>query len=372
MRRNLALAVIGVLLAVVCVELGLRAAAFSDRIAGPPIGPWKWIRYDPVLGYGNVPGFRVPELGVAIDSLGFRGPEIARGKAAGTVRVVCVGDSTTFGIWVERPNEMHGEAPYPAELERLARGDGLPVEVVNAGVLGQTTSGAIVQLLTQILALGPDVVTVRLGNNDHAWSHSPIAPLATRLEYPIFRAMPPFVWRLETARLVAHAYRQAIARRRAWAPGAVNVTPERFDENLRRFVTVARERGIHLAFVDFPYRELERGPSPGERFPNALQNVANLEELHRLHDGYQAIVARVAAETDTPLVRTIDALRNAPTPTFSSYDLSHPNGAGYRIVAGRLYAELRALGWLDAPAGDASRITRGAASGDRPREARSP
>ena len=112
-------------------------------------------------------------------------------------------------------------------------------------------------------------------------------------------------------------------------------------------MAIARERHIHLAFLDFPYREIERGPSPGERFPNAVLKVRNLRELHALHDSYQAIVAGVAAQTRTPLVLTRDALRAGPEPTFSMYDLTHPNGAGYRVIAQRLYAELRRLGWLE-------------------------
>jgi lysophospholipase L1-like esterase len=46
-------------------------------------------------------------------------------------------------------------------------------------------------------------------------------------------------------------------------------------------------------------------------------------------------------------VLTRDALRAEPEPTFTIYDLSHPNGAGYRVIARRLYAELRRLGWLE-------------------------
>ena len=347
MRRNVVLALASGLLAMLAIEAGLRAASFTEGIGGPATGLWKWTRYDPVLGFANVPNFRVPELGISINSLGFRGPETTREKPPGVVRVVCLGDSTTFGIWIERPNDLHADVPYPAEVERLARADGLAVEVINAGVLGQTTNAALVQLLTQVVPLHPDVVTVRLGNNDHGWSHSAIATLATRFEYPVLHAVPPVVWRLETARLVAHAYRRTVQVRQRWAPAGINVPPDRFEENLRRFVTIAEEQHIHLAFLDFPYRELSRGPSPGERFPNALQNVTSLEALHALHDDYQAIVARVAAQTGTPLVRTIDAMRSAPEPTFSGYDLSHPNAAGYRITGERVYAELRALGWLD-------------------------
>jgi lysophospholipase L1-like esterase len=284
---------------------------------------------------------------MTINALGFRGRETTRRKSPDTMRVVCLGDSTTLGIWVEGPGEMRADEPYPDELERLARADGLPVEVINAGVLGQTTAAALVQLLTQVVALEPDVVTVRLGNNDHGWGRNTNAVLATRWEYPVLHALPSVAWRSETVRMLFHAYRQAIAFRRRGVHGELRVGPERFEENLRRFVAIARERGIRLAFVDFPYREIERGPSPGERFPNAMQNVSSLEELHAVHDAYQATVARVAAETGTPFIRTHDAMRNAPEPTFSDYDLSHPNAAGYRVVARRMYAELRELGWLE-------------------------
>jgi lysophospholipase L1-like esterase len=340
MRRNLALALASFVVAMLAAEVGLRAISFSERVK--PSQLWPWIQEDPVLGFGNTPGYRHPGLDLAINALGFRGNEIAP-KARGVVRVVCLGDSTTFGIWVETPGDLRVNPSYPAELERLARADGLPVEVINGGVLGQTSAEGLVELLTQVLPLEPDVVTLRFGNNDHAQGE---AVLATRWEYPIVHALPSLAWRSEVVRALFYGYRQAVARFGTPHVGVrVPLTP--FEENLRRFVAIARERHIHLAFLDFPYREIERGPTPGERFPNAVLKVRSLEGLHALHDSYQAIVAQVAAETGTPLVLTREALRAEPEPTFTIYDLTHPNGAGYRVIARRLYAELRQLGWLE-------------------------
>jgi hypothetical protein len=167
MRRDIALATMSLVVALLSLEFGLRAASFSEGMAGAPVGMWGWTRYDPVLGFGNVPGFRMPELAIEINSLGFRGAETERKKSSGVIRVVCLGDSTTFGIWVDSPKDLHADVPYPAELERLARVDGLPVEVINAGVLGQTSATALVQLLVQVLPLQPDVITLRVGSNDH-------------------------------------------------------------------------------------------------------------------------------------------------------------------------------------------------------------
>ncbi len=348
MRRKLALALASLLLSLVAVELVLRAVSFTERIGPPPPGVWRWTQYDPILPWGNAPGYQFPKLGIAINALGFRGEELSRAKPRGVTRVACLGDSTTFGIWVEKPGDIRANPSYPSELERLARADGLPVEVVNAGVLGQSSSEGLVQLLTQLLPLEPDVITLRFGNNDHAQAIGPDrTPLSTRWEYPVLHALPPFVWRFETVKAVVHAYRGYVTSH--VPPQLQRVPPVRFEENLRRFVALARERHIHLAFLDFPYRPIERGPTPGEHFPNT-HAVGSLEALHVLHDRYQAIVARVAQESGTPLVRTEDALRASPVATFSDYDVTHPNGAGYAIIGRELYRELRALGWLDAPA----------------------
>jgi lysophospholipase L1-like esterase len=348
LARHLALAFASTLLALGTVEVGLRAVGFTERVGRERIGAWRWTRYDPVLGHGNVPGFAVPELEVTINTLGFRGGELARRKRPGVVRIFCLGDSTTFGIWRQSAREMRANAPYPAALERLARADGYDVEVVNAGVLGQTTNDGIVQLLTQILPLEPDVITLRFGNNDHAQALlNDVTPLATRWEYPIVHALPGLAWRSEALRFVFHAYRGYVARHRPYP--ALRVPIGQFEENLHRFVTIARERDVRLAFVDFPYREIERGLSPDETLPNALQPARTLSELHASHDRYQAVVARVAARTGTPLVRTLDAMRTAAEPTFTDYDLSHPNAAGYGVIARRLYEDLRGLGWLGPP-----------------------
>ncbi len=75
------------------------------------------------------------------------------------LRVVVLGDSLTAGLGLEA-----AEA-YPARLEESLRRRGFAVEVVNAGVSGDTSAGGLARL-DWILAQRPDVLIVELGVND--------------------------------------------------------------------------------------------------------------------------------------------------------------------------------------------------------------
>lgn len=81
------------------------------------------------------------------------------GAAAPTLRIVALGDSLTAGYG------LPAEASFPAQLERALRARGHAVEVVNAGVSGDTTAGGLARL-DWVLADAPDAVIVALGAND--------------------------------------------------------------------------------------------------------------------------------------------------------------------------------------------------------------
>jgi acyl-CoA thioesterase I len=78
---------------------------------------------------------------------------------ADPIRIVAFGDSNTAGFGVSEPNK------YPTKLERALKERGHDVEVLNAGVSGDTTGGA----LRRFASAFPDdthVAIVFLGRND--------------------------------------------------------------------------------------------------------------------------------------------------------------------------------------------------------------
>jgi acyl-CoA thioesterase-1 len=79
--------------------------------------------------------------------------------AAPAVRVVVLGDSLAAGLGLAE------QEAFPALVEADLRAAGHPVEVVNAGVSGDTTAGGVARL-DWVLRQRPAILVVELGGND--------------------------------------------------------------------------------------------------------------------------------------------------------------------------------------------------------------
>lgn len=75
------------------------------------------------------------------------------------VRVLILGDSLTAGFGLPK------EAAFPAHLQTLAEEAGFPVEIVNAGVSGETTAGGL-RRVNWMLRQPVDIFVLALGGND--------------------------------------------------------------------------------------------------------------------------------------------------------------------------------------------------------------
>jgi lysophospholipase L1-like esterase len=101
---------------------------------------------------------------VSFNRLGLRDRDRPLERAAGTIRIVALGDSVTFGLGVAE------EDAYPRVTESLldaARGATLPpVEILNFGMPGYNTVHELAQLRETGLAFRPDLVVLGLLYND--------------------------------------------------------------------------------------------------------------------------------------------------------------------------------------------------------------
>lgn len=98
---------------------------------------------------------------VAFNSLGLRDAERSPQPAPGTLRILAIGDSVTFGMGVAQ------DETFPRQLESLLGAQhGMPVEVLNMGMPGYNTAHQLAQLREVGLALQPKLVVLGFLYND--------------------------------------------------------------------------------------------------------------------------------------------------------------------------------------------------------------
>jgi lysophospholipase L1-like esterase len=125
-----------------------------------------------VYGYTTKPGFR--GSGIFINNEGFHQTDtIPIQRRAGRLRVVCLGESTTFGTNVQ--------SNYPVFLRTILKSHAVgyeDYEVINAGVPGWVSDQIALRVRHQLAEYKPDAVILYMGWNDFQ-SYSPLDPPPT-------------------------------------------------------------------------------------------------------------------------------------------------------------------------------------------------
>lgn len=309
--RTWLLSIGGTLALLVALEGGLRLASvgagYWDRQLPPTVmrDPELWVRLRPSVRYES------RDSGTIVTSThGTRGPEFPVPKPAGRVRVVCVGDSVTFG-WGVAADEA-----YPALLERALRASARDVDVVNAGQPSYSSFQGRILLERELLGYGPDIVTFAFGHNDGFG-----APRSDRAERARDRGLARRAQRLLRRSRLYTALAMVLLRKPAAggagpdfrggladpASAVARVDPAAFRDNLTAVVDDCRRAAVELVLVTEPRRD--RKPSP-----------------------YNEVVRDVGREQQ---VRVVDLellfAPLAPGPLF--VDNVHPSVAGHRLFA---------------------------------------
>jgi lysophospholipase L1-like esterase len=300
---------------------------------------------------GVVAGVLLLEAGLQVLALAVGRPERAlpERRAAGSVRVACIGDSNTYGLWLER------EEAWPARLEaRWNEQPGAkPFEVVNLGVPGANTSHVLRDLPRMLEATEPQLVLLMLGVNDY-WTRP--APLAEADPADAASATTPRgpwllrhsilyeLWRLAIRSRDSRALPVEVSLRETKTPGKLE------GEGVLRIGDVELDVGY------------AQGQDASERGDSGAL-LANLETLARRlrereiplylltyparWDFYRAAndhIRLAAQQSGTPLVdlEPLFASRcpQRKCPDWFFADL-HPTASGYDVVAGALVERLR-------------------------------
>jgi lysophospholipase L1-like esterase len=113
-------------------------------------------------------GLRIPKPGttrggISINSMGFRGPEIAVPKPSGTIRLAFLGASTTYCAEVTGNDVVW---PHLVVESLGARFTQVAFDYVNGSVPGYTTTESLKNLESRIAKLDADIVVIYHATND--------------------------------------------------------------------------------------------------------------------------------------------------------------------------------------------------------------
>jgi lysophospholipase L1-like esterase len=242
-----------------------------------------------------------PVWEVKTNSAGFREDELPTEKSPSAFRIICLGDSWTFGANVDQ------EAAYPERLRALIEQEfpDAGLELLNLGVLGYSSYQGLELLKRVVLDLEPDLLLIGFAMNDAnvaGWRDKDwFGDQEEVPRKPISELIGEFLDKVECYRLLQYValiiryrswsigdYMQKLAASagtpdEAWFGGIGNqsadyevleeytrVSPPDYEENLREMIRLARSRdiGVILFFNelwDTAYRKSVRRVAEEER-----------------------------------------------------------------------------------------------------------
>jgi lysophospholipase L1-like esterase len=268
---------------------------------------------------------------------------------SGTLSVLCLGDSNTYGFYVDR-----AEA-YPQRLEALWREHGYepPIDVMNLGFPGLNSSRLLLQYPELVERLAPDLIIIMIGVNDF-WT----VPASSDEEAGLFTPARRLLERHSRVYRLLRMVRRSIMSNEALQVGEFGVQaiidpgPLPNDRGARHRLRIG-DREIDMGFrragpvgvqgyQEDLHNSLQQLVAETDRFPSRLffMTYPSREDFYGIAN---RIVRQVARDTDTPLIdlaRVFTPLcPTEPCPALLYAD-HHPTADGYRVIAETLVTRL--------------------------------
>jgi acyl-CoA thioesterase-1 len=214
-------------------------------------------------------------LALVVAIAAFFAGNLAPGGAAAAerpVRIVALGDSLTAGFG------LPASASFPSKLAAALKTAGHSIEIINAGVSGDTASGGLARLDWSVPE-GTDAVIVELGAND------------------MLRGVDPRI----TRRALDEIVRRLTERRIAVLVAGMRAIPNLGVDFRQDFEAIYPEVAAKYDALLFPF--FLEGIAGEARFNQA-------DRLHPLASGIDVIVANILPKVEELLTRA----RNKPAP----------------------------------------------------------
>lgn len=324
-------------LTAICIGLAVAMAGAEVFLRLTGRGPIGMVRTVSAKDFGRIPGMFAPNQAtvsrenahlpyhITIDSLGFRGAPFPRTKSGDEFRLVLLGDSFTFGAFVDDDETL------PARLQAELRPHCRTARVINGGLGGSTIVDQLA-LLHRAMAVGPDAVIVeftendvtdlgvrsmfdRLADNRALKSRFPMA-----MVHPLLRESA--LWNLALKVRDARLKRGDSPVSLADTPEAVATARARYAALLRVLRDSVGSHGTPVWLVTYPNYQVVDGSGSDEQL---------------------RWVASVAHDLNVPAIELLGPLRATGLDSRTLYLLpydGHPSAKGYAIAGSALAAAL--------------------------------
>jgi len=302
----------------------------SGLFEGDPLLVWRLkpdldhILWDFTIVSTNSDHFRTENPGGSISA-----------KQPGTIRIVCLGDSVTFGyrvpvVFPQNPTSYDRNwLPYPMLIEKQLRdaNPGRNIEVITMAVPGYTSHQGLAWLRRDIDKLKPDLLTASFGWNDASFSDVPDRD-AIKTDWSTFTVR----WFVDHSQVFAHLmnwfHERDVAKQKEAANTPMAQPPPRvvpqsrtsqdeYISNMTAIAQLARDRGAAVIVMAAPYRD-QAAEAP--EAPQMLRNRAALGEAMR--------------QQGVPFLEIADLTESSfPKNNELFGERIHPNHMGHRMIA---------------------------------------
>lgn len=321
-----------VCLGLLLIEAGLRTAQWIYLKAVPPKSSPDYPKREPISparhsdrparpSAGSPPGYvMVRSLtgeGEMRIELFYRGG-ISRSKPQGVKRVICLGDSCTYGR--EDPDN------YPYRLGEILRDQGIKAQAVNGGRPGLTAQ-VLEKLTPSFLLFNPDTVTIYIGWNDIGQRPQ---PGWREKAFHSLRIIQLFAGPGGTG---SRSYYRELKNYPYQPPNT---------EQLRGIIRQCRMAGVEPVLLTLPGRFQTGDPQREKALAQSCpENIGNAFILAKRTEIYNQALRELAKAEKIPLVDLAAWGKTALEPREKYFsDSIHPSPAGYRKIGDYLGQEL--------------------------------